>query len=120
LCPHAHRRAPRASKAPITAPPLTLGTLYFVTDEGVTERWTGSAWESYSAAAPTASARIGAIGLVIDGGGAVITTGIKGFLRVPFAGTITGVTLLSTDAAATAGSLVVDIWKDTYANFPTT
>ena len=51
-------------------------------------------------------ARIGAVGPVIDGGGSVITTGVKGFVEVPFAGTITAVTLLSTDAAATAGSIV--------------
>jgi hypothetical protein len=66
------------------------------------------------------AARIGAVGLIIDGGGSVITTGVKGFLRVPFACTVTGVTLLSTDASATAGSIVIDIWKDTYANYPPT
>ena len=65
-------------------------------------------------------ARIGAIGLVIDGGGAVITTGVKGFLEVPFACTITAATLLSTDAAVTSGSIVIDIWKDTYANYAPT
>ena len=64
--------------------------------------------------------RVGAVGLVIDGGGAVITTGVKGFLEVPFAGTITAVTLLSTDAAVTAGSIVVDIWKAPYASYPPT
>jgi hypothetical protein len=50
----------------------------------------------------------------------VITTGVKGFLEVPFAGTITAATLLSTDAAVTNGSIVIDIWKDTYANYPPT
>lgn len=35
-------------------------------------------------------------------------------LVVPFACTITGVTML----ADISGSIVVDIWKDTYANFP--
>jgi hypothetical protein len=65
-------------------------------------------------------ARIGAIGLVIDGGGSVITTGVKGFVEVPFACTITAVTLLSTDAAVTSGSIVIDLWKDTYANYAPT
>lgn len=37
-------------------------------------------------------------------------------LVVPFACTITGVTML----ADVEGSIVVDIWKDTYANFPPT
>ena len=63
-------------------------------------------------------ARTGAVGIVLDGGGSVITTGGKGFLRVPFACTITGWTLLSTDASATAGSLVVDVWKTSYGSYP--
>jgi hypothetical protein len=63
---------------------------------------------------------MGGVGIVIEGGGAVITTGVKGFVEVPFAGTITAVTLLSTDAAVTPGSIVIDIWKDTYANYAPT
>ena len=52
---------------------------------------------------------------VIDGGGATITTGVKGDLGpFDFAGTIQAVTLL----ADQSGSIVVDIWKDTYANYP--
>ncbi len=50
----------------------------------------------------------------INGGGAAITTGIKGWLRVPFACTITAVTAM----ADQSGSMVVDIWKDTLANHP--
>jgi len=57
-----------------------------------------------------------ALEFIIDGGGATITTGIKGDLEVPFACTITQSTLL----ADQSGSIVVDIWKDTYANFPPT
>ena len=53
---------------------------------------------------------------IIDGGSLVITTGIKGDIQVPFACTITKATLL----ADQSGSIVVDIWKDTYANFPPT
>lgn len=56
-----------------------------------------------------------AIGYVIDGGGAAITTGLlPNSLRIPFACTINSVTLL----ADQTGSIVVDIWKDTYANYP--
>lgn len=68
----------------------------------------------------TFQTRTGVISFIIDGGGVVITTGVKGFLEIPFAGTITNVTVLSTDAAALSGSIVVDIWKDTYANYPPT
>ncbi len=53
---------------------------------------------------------------VIDGGGSAITTGIKGDIEVPFNCTIQQVTML----ADQSGSIVVDIWKDTYANFPPT
>lgn len=58
--------------------------------------------------------RTSAIGMVIDGGPVPITTGIKGYLEIPFACTIQAVTLL----ANISGSVVVDIWKDTFANFP--
>lgn len=56
------------------------------------------------------------ITFIIDGGGSAITTGVKGFLEIPFACTITGWTIL----ADQSGSIVVDVWKDTYANFPPT
>lgn len=62
----------------------------------------------------TAALRTSVITFIIDGGGAVLSTGMKGDLKVPFACTITEATLL----ADQAGSVVVDIWKDTYANFP--
>lgn len=60
--------------------------------------------------------KIAAIAFVIDGAGSVITTGVKGDLMIPFACTIQSATLL----ADQSGSIVVDIWKDTYANFPPT
>lgn len=54
---------------------------------------------------------------VIDGGGSEITTGVKGDIGpIPFSCTIAEWTLL----ADTTGSIVVNIWKDTYANFPPT
>jgi hypothetical protein len=59
---------------------------------------------------------VASIEFVIDGGGSAITTGVKGDLQIPFACTITEATLL----ADQTGSIVVDIWKDTYANYPPT
>lgn len=56
------------------------------------------------------------VNFLIDGSGSQIATGIKGDIRVPFACTITGAYLL----ADQTGSIVVDLWKDTYANFPPT
>lgn len=55
-----------------------------------------------------------ALAFVIDGGGSAITTGVKGDLEVPFACVIDRVTML----ADQSGSIVVDIWKDTYTNYP--
>ena len=54
------------------------------------------------------------IQFVIDGGGSAITTGTKGYIEVPYGCTIEQVTML----ADQSGSIVVDIWKDTYANYP--
>jgi hypothetical protein len=59
---------------------------------------------------------IGSVGIVIDGGGSVISTGVKGFVECPYTGTIVQATLL----ADQSGSIVIDVWKDTYANYPPT
>lgn len=55
------------------------------------------------------------VSFVIDGGGAAVTTGQKGHFVVP-AGTILEARLL----ADQTGSVVVDLWKDTYVNAPPT
>ena len=52
----------------------------------------------------------------IDGGGVVPSTGVAGDIEVPFACTITQTAL----AADQNGAIVVDVWKDTYANYPPT
>lgn len=54
------------------------------------------------------------ITFIIDGGGSAITTGEKGHLRIPFNCALNRVTML----ADQSGSIVVDIWMDTYANSP--
>lgn len=52
---------------------------------------------------------------VIDGGGATITTGVKGDIGpFPFDCEIEEWTLL----ADQSGSIVVDLWKDSYPNYP--
>lgn len=55
-------------------------------------------------------------GITIDGGGSAITTGLKGYLEIPYNCTITGVTML----ADVSGSAVVDIWNADYASYPPT
>ena len=59
-----------------------------------------------------------AIEFVIDGGGAVITTGIKSGLEVPYDCDIVAATLVSVDN--TSGSIVVNVWKKAYADLPGT
>ena len=73
-------------------------------------RWSGSAWVNYS----DSEFREASLSFVIDGGGVAITTGIKGDLEVPFNCSINSVTLV----ADQSGSIVVDIWKQAYADFP--
>lgn len=52
----------------------------------------------------------------VSNDGAALTTGIKGDVLIPFNATITEWSLL----ADQTGSVVVDIWKDTYGNYPPT
>ena len=56
------------------------------------------------------------INFVIDGGGSAIATGVKGFIVIDFPCKIVSCTLL----ADQSGAIKVDIWKDTYANYPPT
>jgi hypothetical protein len=61
------------------------------------------------------------VGGIIGDGTNVISTGAQsGCVTCPVAGTITKVRLLSSDAAITSGSIVIDIWRDTYTNYPPT
>jgi hypothetical protein len=66
----------------------------------------------------TAVANVASTGftLVIDNRGSAIGTGIKANVRIPFNCTVTGWTL----TADQTGSIVIDVWKDTYANYPPT
>jgi hypothetical protein len=57
-----------------------------------------------------------AVVFVIDGGGSAITTGVKADLEVPWNATITSSTLVCDQS----GSIVLDLWRDTYANYPAT
>jgi len=58
----------------------------------------------------------GALEFFIDGGGIAIATGLKGGLEAPMKCTIDRCSI-GLDQSAT---FTVDIWKDTYANYPPT
>lgn len=93
------------------AAPTTAASVYYNTSTDVTTIGDGA-----SAVEFQTGAEVEAIEFVIDGGGSAITTGEKGHLEVPWDCTIQRVTTL----ADQSGSIVVDIWADTYANFPAT
>lgn len=55
--------------------------------------------------------------VVFEGGDADISAGTMVDVVMPLSGTIQSATLLSSQEG---GSIVIDIWKDSYANFPPT
>jgi len=108
LQPGTHSARPVASS-------LAAGAVWFCSTHKVIYQVSvdGTTWNTvYDPVGSVGS--VSALTFVIDGGGAAITTGIKGDIEVPFACTITAARLF----ADQSGSIVVDIWKDTYANFP--
>lgn len=62
------------------------------------------------------SGQIFAVTAVFDGGTEAAAAGAVCCVRIPRAGTIVKATLL----ADQAGAAVVDVWKDSYANYPPT
>ena len=53
---------------------------------------------------------------VFDGAGVALVAGMQGDVSIPFASTVTGWVLL----ADQAGSVVIDVWKDTFSSYPPT
>lgn len=89
---------------------LSTGLLKVTTGTGALSTATGADLPSHTHTGVAAGA-----GYLIDGGGATITTGVKGDLPpMPFAGNITGYAIL----ADQSGSITVQLWKDTMANYP--
>jgi hypothetical protein len=66
-----------------------------------------------SSADPSFVDNIACIAYVIGDGTNAVSTGLAGYLHIPFACTIVSVTLL----ADASGSAVVNIWKTTYSSF---
>jgi hypothetical protein len=97
---------PTAATSPYSGS-IDTGSMCYETDTNQMWSWDGSAWLRQDG-------RESSIEFVIDGGGSAITTGEKGHIEVPFDCTVTAARVL----ADQSGSIVVDIWKDTYANFP--
>ena len=60
--------------------------------------------------------KVHVIGVVFDGQGSAPAVGSKRYMHCPWTGTITKALIF----ADVSGSAVVDVWKDTYANYPPT
>jgi len=86
------------------------------TNKSIDEDGTGNSITNIDVASiKTGSSLItSSITVVIDGGGSTITTGVKVDITIPFGCTIDSVVML----ADQSGSIVVDIFKDTFANYP--
>lgn len=56
---------------------------------------------------------------VFDGDGAVLTAGPTAYIRVP-AGTITKVSVAEVSDTPITGSVQIELWKDSHANYPPT
>ncbi len=99
-----------SSADPVSVTPAA-GEVYYNSTSNLLRFYNGTAWENISG-----PGMIDSLGTTIDGGGSVITTGLKGFISVPYSCTINSVVML----ADQTGSVVVDIWKTPYASFPPT
>lgn len=90
--------------------PILIGALYFnFTTSQMRVYNLGNFWSNVYDRTIT-------MGVLFDGGGSVLTTGTKRDLTVPFSGQILSWRLL----ADVAGSCIIDIWKDTFSNYPPT
>lgn len=95
----------------------TLGDLLYGGAAGVETRLGGNAsadkkflsqkGTGTASAAPTWEAVASSMGITVDNAGSAITTGLKGFLVVPYACKITGWSIVGDQS----GSAVIDIWK---------
>lgn len=79
---------------------------------GQTLTYNGSSWVNTMPGAKSFGTTVG--------NGVTVSTGVASYVRIPFSGTITKATALSIDPAATACSVVVDVWIDSFANYPPT
>jgi hypothetical protein len=75
---------------------------------------TPAASSGVTAATLAASYTKGSSGVIFDGAGGVIATNTIGYVQIPYNGTITGWTLVS----SVLGSCTITAFKDTYGAFP--
>jgi hypothetical protein len=82
--------------------------------DGATGRW--AIRDTSNHIVPLANLITGAIDVVVGGSGSTVSTGVWRDVELPFSGVWTAARLF----ADQSGSIVVNIWKQTYASFPPT
>jgi hypothetical protein len=94
------------------------GSVYFQQTATTGEAWikTGPANTDWERA--IAPAQVQAVTIMIDGGGSPISPGVKGAAKVPVGSTLDAWEIVSVDN--TTGDIIVELWQDTYPNFPPT
>jgi len=71
-------------------------------------KWQSDTSNNASAYLPVAASSVSAsVGITVDGGGSAPATGVKGFIQLPYAATITGWSVI----ADVAGTMSMDIWR---------
>lgn len=111
--------AAAAGGGDVTGPGSTVDgeiALFDGTSGDLLKSATGTGFVTASSGVMAAYTLESVIGITIDGGGSAITTGVKGYVRVPWACTITSAVMLADQST----SSVVDVWVDTLANYPPT
>lgn len=79
---------------------------------------TSGTWPiSISGSAGSAPSRVYTVGAVFQASGLALTAAAKAYIECPTAGNISKAILLTEGGT---GSCVIDVWKDTYANYPPT
>jgi hypothetical protein len=97
----------------------TGDTVFFASGTSLSRLPIGTAGQALvvgASPAPAWTTQYLSVTFIIDGGGTVLTTGVKGDITVPFNCTVDQWTLL----ADQSGSVVVSILKDPYASAPPT
>jgi hypothetical protein len=111
--------APSGGGGGMTNPMTTIGDIIIGSTSGSPIRLAaGSNGQvlSLSSGSPAWTTTKGSFGVTFDGQGGVISAGKTDWICIPYNCTITGWEIYGD----TTGSCVIDIWKDTYANFPPT
>ena len=104
---------------PMTNPMTNIGDIVIGSTSGSPIRLaagTNGQVLSLSSGSPTWSTSKGAFGVTFDGQGGIVSVGKTDWVFIPYNCTITGWVITGDQV----GSCVIDIWKDTYANFPPT